>query len=168
MFFHTLIDILRNSILITGLVIVMMMMIEALNIESHGRFFSRLRKTRFGQVLFGATLGLIPGCIGGFATVSLYTHGLFSFGALVAMMIASSGDEAFMMLAMFPQKALILFGVLFVIAVVTGVLTDFAGERLRKKKGDAAMAQEQGGCDEGFEIHEHEDTKPRGQRHFGW
>ena len=111
MFFHTLIDILRNSILITGLVIVMMMMIEALNIESHGKFFSRLRKTRFGQVLFGATLGLIPGCIGGFATVSLYTHGLFSFGALVAMMIASSGDEAFMMLAMFPQKALILFGV---------------------------------------------------------
>ena len=49
MFFHTLIDILRNSILITGLVIVMMMMIEALNIESHGKFFSRLRKTRFGQ-----------------------------------------------------------------------------------------------------------------------
>lgn len=168
MFFHTLIDILRNSILITGLVIVMMMMIEALNIESHGKFFSRLRKTRFGQVLFGATLGLIPGCIGGFATVSLYTHGLFSFGALVAMMIASSGDEAFVMLAMFPQKALILFGVLFVIAVVTGVLTDFAGERLRKKKGDAATAQEQGCCDEGFEIHEHEDTKPRGQRHFGW
>ena len=73
-----------------------------------------------------------------------------------------------MMLAMFPQKALILFGVLFVIAVVTGVLTDFAGERLRKKKGDAAMVQEQGCCDEGFEIHEHEDTKPRGQRHFGW
>ena len=65
MFLHTLIDILRNSILITGLVIVMMMMIEALNIESHGKFFSRLRKTRFGQVLFGATLGLIPGCIGG-------------------------------------------------------------------------------------------------------
>lgn len=169
MFLHTLIDILRNSILITGLVIVMMMMIEALNIESHGKFFSRLRKTRLGQVLFGATLGLIPGCIGGFATVSLYTHGLFSFGALVAMMIASSGDEAFVMLAMFPQKALILFGVLFVIAVVTGVLTDFVGERLHRKNGGSA-AMEQTCCNEGFEIHEHEDTAQHayGKRHFGW
>ena len=170
MFLHTLIDILRNSILITGLVIVMMMMIEALNIESHGKFFSRLRKTVFGQVLFGATLGLVPGCIGGFATVSLYTHGLFSFGALIAMMIASSGDEAFVMLAMFPHKALILFGLLFVIAVVTGVFTDFVGERIKRKRGNATRVQEPVCCDEGFEIHEREDTKPHehGKRHFGW
>ena len=168
-FLHTIIDILRNSILITGLVIVMMMMIEALNIESHGRFFSRLRRTRLGQVVFGAALGLVPGCIGGFATVSLYTHGLFSFGALIAMMIASSGDEAFVMLAMFPKKALILFAVLFVIAVVTGILTDAVGGWLRKKKG-AGAASKPVCCDEGFEIHEHEDAEPHGhgKRHFGW
>lgn len=168
MLLHTLIDILRNSMLITGLVIVMMMMIEALNIESHGRFFSRLKKTRFGQVVFGAALGLVPGCIGGFATVSLYTHGLFSFGALIAMMIASSGDEAFVMLAMFPKKALILFGVLFVIAVVAGVLTDFVQEKISSRKGIAKP--ESGCCEEGFEIHEHEDTEEHGPktRHFGW
>ena len=167
---HTILDILRSSILITGLVIVMMMMIEALNIESHGRFFSRLRRTRLGQVVFGAALGLIPGCIGGFATVSLYTHGLFSFGALIAMMIASSGDEAFVMLAMFPQKALMLFAVLFAVAVVTGVLTDVIGDRLRRRKKNAGVASEPVCCDEGFEIHEHEDTEPHehGKRHFGW
>ena len=68
---HLLTDILRNSILITGLVVVMMMMIESLNIESKGIFFKGLRKTRFGQVIFGALLGSIPGCMGGFATVSL-------------------------------------------------------------------------------------------------
>ena len=166
---HIIIDILRNSILITGLVIVMMMMIEALNIESHGRFFSRVRKTRFGQVVFGAALGLIPGCIGGFATVSLYTHGLLSFGALTAMMISSAGDEAFVMLAMFPHKALALFAILFVLAVITGVLTDAVGDRLRKKKGAEATC-EQICCDEGFEIHEHEDAQPHGHggRHFGW
>ncbi len=166
---HIIIDILRNSILITGLVIVMMMMIEALNIESHGRFFSRVRKTRFGQVVFGAALGLIPGCIGGFATVSLYTHGLLSFGALTAMMISSAGDEAFVMLAMFPHKALALFALLFVLAVITGVLTDIVGNRLIKKKG-TETAPEQICCDEGFEIHEHEDVQPHGhgRRHFGW
>ena len=40
---HLLIDILRNSILITGLVVVMMMMIESLNIECHGFTDSCLR-----------------------------------------------------------------------------------------------------------------------------
>ncbi len=158
---HVIIDILRNSILITGLVIVMMMMIEALNIESHGRFFSSVRKTRFGQVVFGAALGLIPGCIGGFATVSLYTRGLLSFGALTAMMISSAGDEAFVMLAMFPHKALALFALLFVLAVITGVLTDIIEDRLRKKHGaEAACGQI---CrDEVFEIHGHEDEESHG------
>ena len=110
---HLFIDILRNAILITGLVVVMMMMIESFNIESKGLVFKGLRKTKIGQVVFGALLGSIPGCMGGFATVSLYTHRMMSFGALVAMMIASSGDESFVMLAMIPQQALILFAVLF-------------------------------------------------------
>ena len=44
MFLHILTDILRNSILVTGLVVIMMMLIESVDIESHGRFFSRLKK----------------------------------------------------------------------------------------------------------------------------
>ena len=121
---HLLTDILRNSVLITGLVVVMMMMIESLNIESRGLIFKGLKKTKLGQVVIAALLGSIPGCMGGFATVSLYTHRMFSFGALVAMMIASSGDEAFVMLAMIPDQALILFAVLFVLAIVVGYITD--------------------------------------------
>lgn len=131
--FHFLTDILRNSILITGLVTVMMMMIESLNIESEGMFFRGLRKTKIGQVVIAALLGSVPGCMGGFATVSLYTHRMFSFGALVAMMIASSGDEAFMMMAMIPDKALAIFAILFVIAVIAGILTDFIYGRLMGK-----------------------------------
>ena len=91
---HLLLDILRNSILITGLVIVMMMLIEALDLESRGSFFGGLKKSRPGQVVLSSLLGLIPGCIGGFAAVSLYTGGILSFGALTAMMVASCGDEA--------------------------------------------------------------------------
>ena len=156
---HLLVDILRNSILITGLVVVMMMMIESLNIESKGLFFKGLRKTKIGQVVIGALLGSVPGCMGGFATVSLYTHRMFSFGALVAMMIASSGDEAFIMLAMIPEQALILFAVLFVIAVIVGIIVD------RFVKSPAPE------CEEGYKVHEgHEesDTHEYKSRHFGW
>ena len=169
---HLFIDILRNSILITGLVVVMMMMIESLNIESHGLFFKGLRKTKTGQVVIGALLGSIPGCMGGFATVSLYTHRMFSFGALVAMMIASSGDEAFFMLAMIPEQALILFAVLFVIAVVVGVITDKVYDRTHARecsKHDHEDCGVQTDC-EGFEIHNHEEEriKTHEKRHYGW
>lgn len=171
---HLLTDILRNSILITGLVIVMMMMIESLNIESKGMIFKGLKKTRTGQVVFGALLGSIPGCMGGFATVSLYTHRMFSFGALVAMMIASSGDEAFIMLAMIPEQALILFVLLFVIAIVTGIVTDKIEERMHKRKCDKADHEECGidtDCHDGFVVHEEADEeagKHEDKRHYGW
>ena len=174
---HILIDILRNSILITGLVVVMMMMIESLNIESKGMFFKGLRKTRTGQVVIGALLGSVPGCMGGFATVSLYTHRMFSFGALVAMMIASSGDEAFVMLAMIPDKALVLFAILFVIAVLVGIITDKVYDRIHARKCSLEMHEDCGideHCQEGYAVHEdhteaaHSDISEKKTRHYGW
>ena len=123
-FLHLFLDVLRNSVLITGLVMIMMLMIEYVNIHSHGKWFNRLHQNRFGQVILGAGLGIIPGCMGGFAAVSMYSHKLLSFGALVAMMIASSGDEAFVMLAMIPKQALLLMAILFVVAILVGWLVD--------------------------------------------
>ena len=155
---QSLLEIIRNSILITGLVVIMMMMIESLNIESKGLFFKGLRKTKVGQVVIASLLGSIPGCMGGFATVSLYTHRMFSFGALVAMMIASSGDEAFVMLAMIPEQALIIFAVLFVLAIAVGIITDKIYDKIHAKKCGLHDHEECGvhtDCD-GFEIHEHE------------
>ena len=160
---------LRNAVLITGLVVVMMMMIESLNIESRGMVFKGLRRTKFGQVVVASLLGSVPGCMGGFATVSLYTHRMFSFGALVAMMIASSGDEAFVMLAMIPDQALILFAVLFVLAVLVGVTVDFFHDRIHSRKCDLHDHSHCGAdtdCHDGYVVHDHEEIatvseKPR-------
>lgn len=146
-FLDLFLDVLRNSFLITGLVIIMMLMIEYINIHSEGRLFSRLRQHRFGQIVLGAGLGLIPGCMGGFAAVSMYSHKLLSFGALIAMMIASSGDEAFVMLAMIPKEALILCAVLFVVAILAGWIVDLLSKK--KESGPAC-------CEDGFKLHEEE------------
>ncbi len=146
-FLHILLEVLRNSFLITGLVIIMMLMIEFINIHSEGRWFSKLRQHHFGQIMLGAGLGILPGCMGGFAAVSMYSHKLLSFGALIAMMIASSGDEAFVMLAMIPKQALIMFLVLFLVAIIAGWIVDL----LSKKKQDEHL-----GCDEEFQIHTEE------------
>ena len=145
-------DVLKNAFLVTGLVMVMMMTIEYVNVRSAGRWFASLRNSRFRQVLLGAMLGLIPGCVGGFAAVSLFSHGLISLGALVAAMVSSSGDESFVMLAMIPKVALILFGVLFVIAIVSGLAVD----KFYKKKITLS-------CDQEFEVHhEHSDKEAEG------
>lgn len=146
-FLDLFLDVLRNSFLITGLVIIMMLMIEFINIHSEGRWFSRLRQHRFGQVVLGAGLGIIPGCMGGFAVVSMYSHKLLSFGALIAMMIASSGDEAFVMLAMIPKQALILCAVLFVIAILVGWIVDLISKK---------QIQDPSCCEDGFKLHKEE------------
>lgn len=153
---HITIDALRNSVLITGLVISMMMMIESFNIESHGQFFAGLKKSRVGQVVMSALLGSIPGCMGGFAAVSLYTHRMLSFGALIAMMIASSGDEAFMILAMLPDKALTIFVLLFVIAVAAGLSVDLVSSFLRRKRASVSGEElvDGPGCESGYLVHE--------------
>ena len=165
MLLHLLTEVLLNSILITGLVVVMMMMIECFNVESHGKAFGRLKNSRAGQVVFSAFLGSIPGCMGGFASVSLYTHGMISFGALVAMMIASSGDESFVMLALMPGKSLWIFALLFAIAVIAGLLVD------KFHKSTPRMH-----CDEHYAIHEadncehkHDSSDGHGHgRHLTW
>jgi hypothetical protein len=56
--------------------------------------------------------------------VSLYVHGLIGFGAIVGGMIATSGDEAFVMLVQFPGTAAVLFLLLFVSGIFFGRLSE--------------------------------------------
>ena len=128
-----LLDALRAAVLITGMVVIMMLMIESLNISSGGRVFNSLKKTRIGQIVLSALLGWVPGCMGGFASVSLFSHGMISFGALVAMLIATAGDESFVMLAMCPGKALMMSVLTLAVGIITGVLIDYIGPKLGMK-----------------------------------
>ncbi|MGL4907891.1 MAG: putative manganese transporter [Bacteroidales bacterium] len=122
----TLVEILKNTVLVTCLVMTMLLFIEYINVATRAKSFTRLRQTKFQQLLIAILLGIIPGCIGGFATVSLFTHGVVNFGALVASMIASLGDEAFVMFAIFPQQALILQAVLIIVALLVGVVINLS------------------------------------------
>ena len=153
-----LLDALRAAVLITGMVVMMMLMIESLNISSGGRFFSRLRGSKIGQIVVSALLGWIPGCMGGFASVSLFSHGMISFGALVAMMIATSGDEAFVMLTLFPGKALWISLVILVIGIAAGVLIDYVGPKLGLKPYALKACDEMHLHEE--DMHEHADAHP--------
>ncbi len=121
----TILKLIKESIQISLLVAVMMILVDLLNVFTKQKlesFFINARK--FRQYILASLIGAVPGCIGGFTNVSLYIHGLISFGALAGSMIAVSGDEAFVMLAMFPKQAVILFLILFVIGIISGWLID--------------------------------------------
>jgi len=110
--------------MITSFVLVMMLLIEYINVVSKGNWSRNLQGSRIRQILICAILGLVPGCLGGFAVVSLFTHGIVNFGAMVACMIASFGDEAFVMFAVVPETAILLSVVIFFIAIATGVIVN--------------------------------------------
>ena len=99
-----------------------MAVVESINISSSGRIFKKLHGKPVAEVAMACLLGAIPGCAGGFVVVSLFTHRLLSFGALIGGMVATFGDEALFMAAQSPKQALILTGILFVIGFVTGLL----------------------------------------------
>lgn len=135
---------LQNAVLITGLVMIMMFLIEFINTSTSGAYLGRLQDKPFLQVIVAAALGFIPGCAGGFIVVSLYAHNLLSFGALLAMLIATLGDDGFFLLAMLPGKGLLISMGLFVLAVVCGFFADKLRLRLPRPYSPAHFQVHQG------------------------
>ena len=118
------VETLKHALIITSFVFVMMLIIEYLNVQTKGSWQNSLQKSRWMQYMLSAFLGATPGCLGAFTVVALYTHNIVSFGALVTVMIATSGDEAFVMLSMFPGKTFLLILILFLIGIAAGFVTD--------------------------------------------
>ncbi len=110
--------------MITGFVFVMMLVIEYINVQSKGLWQKSLTKNKWRQYIIAGILGAIPGCLGAFTMVAMFSHRLVSFGALVTTMIATSGDEAFVMFAMFPKTAILLTIIILVVGILAGYLTD--------------------------------------------
>ncbi len=121
---------LRDALMITGFVATMMLLIEYLNVLTAGAWQWRLARRGWRQYVLAAGLGAIPGCLGAFSAVAMYSHGLLSLGAVAAAMVAASGDEAFVMLALIPRQTFFLIPCLAVLGVATGVVVDLlAGKR---------------------------------------
>jgi hypothetical protein len=106
----------------------MMIIIDFFDAKTRGRLKEFVKGNIWRQYTTASFLGATPGCLGAFMNVTLYIHGFLTFGAIVAGMVATSGDEAFVMLTQFPVQALILFAILFVIAIPIGWLTDKAAK----------------------------------------
>ncbi|HUT76118.1 MAG TPA: putative manganese transporter, partial [Polyangia bacterium] len=117
------------GLMITGFVAVMMLAVEYVNVLTQGVWYRALSTGRWRQYLLAAALGAIPGCLGAFVVVSLYAHRRLSLGAVVTAMIATLGDETFVLLAMAPGTAAWLIPALALLGLPAGFLTDLAYRR---------------------------------------
>ncbi len=135
--------IITETVKIMVLVFIMMAAVDLLNVWTRGRIKIFLQSgSRIKQYLTASSIGALPGCFGAFTNVTLFVHGLISLGALTGAMAAASGDEAFVMLAMFPKTAVILILILFVLGVVIGWFADALIRRLKFKPCDDCKEQQ--------------------------
>ncbi len=119
-------DSFKHALMITSFVMVVMLIIEYINVQTRGIWSNKLQSARWFQIPLAAFLGIVPGCLGTYTVVSLYSHRITNFAALVTVMIATAGDEAFVMMALIPGTFLKLTILIFFIALITGfILTMF-------------------------------------------
>jgi len=120
-----LLAVLQQALTITVFVLVMMIVIEYITIQYKGKSKKYFSSNPFFQILFAVLMGLVPGCLGTYAVVSLYIHGSLSLAALTAAFVASSGDEAFIMFSMIPGTTLKLMFIILIIAFIVGIVTHY-------------------------------------------
>ena len=123
-------DVILDNFLMTFKIIIMvtilLIIIEYLELKYTGKIREKLIGRPINQYVIASLLGAVPGCMDAFLIVSLYIHGLVGFGALVAVMLSTAGDEAFIMLAMAPEAALKIFAITIVLGIIGGFLADKA------------------------------------------
>jgi len=127
---EAIISILADTVKITLIVFALMVFIEYFHLRYYSRLRGGLTGPRWVQYVVASALGVVPGCVGTFFVVSLYVRGLTTFGALVAVLLATSGDGAFVMLAKIPATTPLLFGICGVVGVAAGFAADALIDRL--------------------------------------
>jgi len=83
-------------------------------LETHPRY----------QVVFASLMGALPGCGGAIVVVTQFVKGQLSFGAVVAVLTATMGDAAFLLLAAKPMDGLSMIALGSVVGIISGYLVD--------------------------------------------
>ncbi len=84
-----------------------------------------LSKTKRFHVFIAALMGALPGCGGAIIVVTQYIQGRIGFGSLVAVLTATMGDAAFLLLAIEPSTGLLIFVLGATVGTISGYIIDY-------------------------------------------
>ena len=79
-----------------------------------------LRRDTIWQVPVAAAFGALPGCGGAIIVITQYVTGRLSFGSVVAVLTATMGDAAFLLIAQEPVTGIAMIVMGFVIGTLSG------------------------------------------------
>ena len=103
-----------------------------INYKLNGLLIAKIETSKKIQPIIGALLGLSPGCGGAILIMPLFLRGSVSYGTVVATLIATMGDAAFVLITKAPQTYLWISALSLVVSIITGYLVDYfnVGEKL--------------------------------------
>ena len=100
-----------------------------------GRLVKAIGDAKRVQPIIGALLGLTPGCGGAIFVMPLFPRGVVSFGTVIATLLATMGDSAFVLMSTMPKQWVLVSAISFVVAAASGYIVDLfpIGDRLLEK-----------------------------------
>ena len=112
---------------ITGTTFIVILVLNAFL----GNFY---KKEKMNGTTTGALLGAIPGCSGAISSSIMYSKSKITFGVLVASLIATMGDGAFLLISTRPKEFLIITAITFTLAVIVGTIIKKLDIKITKDK----------------------------------
>lgn len=107
-----------------------------INYKSNNNLVKKIESSKKYQPIIGALLGMTPGCGGAILVMPLFLKGSVSYGTVIATLIATMGDAAFVMIVSRPVDYLLISVISFIVAIITGYVIDYynVGEKLFGKR----------------------------------
>lgn len=88
------------------------------------RITALYNKSRTNQVVFSSLLGALPGCGGAIVVTTQYISGKVGFGSVVAVLTATMGDAAFLLIAAQPKVGFGVMALGVVVGAVSGIIVN--------------------------------------------
>ena len=126
---------------VTVFVAAMVLLFSWLQYTTSGRFVEYIRERKRLQPVIGALMGLTPGCGGAIVMMPMYARGYVPYGTVVATLIATLGDSAFVLIgaavtdSSFIAPLLAVHAISFIVGVTWGYFVDMTGTTPRKPLG---------------------------------
>ena len=117
---------------VTVFVAAMVLLFSWLQYITAGRFVAWIRQNTRFQPLIGAMMGLTPGCGGAIIVMPMYARGYVTYGTVIATLIATLGDAAFVLIGAVFQDYSFLTPVIVVhvTSFIVGVLWGYGVDKL--------------------------------------
>ena len=140
--FEIVVTSMRDAFLaVTVFVAVMVLLFSWLQYSTSGRFVEFIRENKKLQPIIGALMGLTPGCGGAIVMMPMYARGYVTYGTVVATLIATLGDSAFVLIgaavadSSFIAPMIAVHVISFVVGVTWGYIVDMTGTTPRNPLG---------------------------------